>query len=149
MCRDTSQTAASASTDITVTPFSCVECGGGNPTARRRSFRGHHLAAPSASSPATRETQRLCPHGVSAGGGRRRRPPGHPHSLPLHLCFTRMDGMRRGEKEEILLLLCDGGGGWDVKRLLRWCFALPYLVAAFVKSRRCFMMIMATLKLIL
>ena len=70
-------------------------------------------------------------------------------SLPLHLCFTRMDGMRRGEKEEILLLLCDGGGGWDVKRLLRWCFALPYLVAAFVKSRRCFMMIMATLKLIL
>ena len=56
--------------------------------------------------------------------------------------------MRRGEKEEILLFLCDGGGGWDVKRLLRWCFALPYLVAAFVKSR-CFTMVMATLKLIL
>ena len=150
--RITSQAAAVASTAITISPFWGIESGGGN--QRRRAVLPAAAAAPhppprrwrsaSRSAAARLEHRR----GKCGGGGGRGRWRTRTHSLPLHLCFTRMDGMRRGEKEEILLFLCDGGGGWDVKRLLRWCFALPYLVAAFVKSR-CFTMMMATLKLIL
>merc|ERR1719264_1642930 len=89
--RITSQAAASAAAAaITLSPFWGIESDGGNPTAKSRSAVGRRRTAPSASSLATRESLRRGPWRTLT------------HSLPLHLCFTRMDGMRRGEKEEIL-----------------------------------------------